>query len=152
MTIQLTLKARTPIKKKYKSHSPIVFAVPKELKDKIRKIFELSIKAMESGSSSSTDWYNAAFRTKHALEIAKVSYEKETELEFIPHPATWLNQERWEDELVIEPKKQKESKEWMFSNEGIEAKARELGLLGTGYDSYDSLKRKCMNKLGMSAL
>ena len=46
---------------------------------------------------------------------------KETELEFIPHPATWLNQERWEDELVIEPKKQKESKEWMFSNEGIEA-------------------------------
>lgn len=82
MTIQLTLKARTPIKKKYKSHSPIVFAVPKELKNKIRKIFELSIKAMESGSSSSTDWYNAAFRTKHALEIAKVSYEKETELEF----------------------------------------------------------------------
>ena len=77
---------------------------------------------------------------------------KETELEFIPHPATWLNQERWEDELVIEPKKQKESKEWMFSNEGIEAKARELGIMGNGYDTYASLKAKCMNKLGMSAL
>ena len=75
---------------------------------------------------------------------------KETELEFIPHPATWLNQERWEDELVIEPKKEKIDKKWMFSNEGIEAKARELGVLGTGYDSYDSLKRKCMSKLGMS--
>ena len=75
---------------------------------------------------------------------------KETELEFIPHPATWLNQERWEDELVIEPKKQKESKEWMFSNEGIDAKARELGIMGNGYDSYASLKAKCMNKLGMS--
>ena len=75
---------------------------------------------------------------------------KETELEFIPHPATWLNQERWEDELVIEPKKQKESKEWMFSNEGIDAKARELGIMGNGYDSYASLKSKCMNKLGMS--
>jgi len=73
---------------------------------------------------------------------------KETELEFIPHPATWLNQERWEDELVIEPKKQ--SKEWMFSNEGIDAKARELGIMGNGYDSYASLKAKCMNKLGMS--
>ena len=75
---------------------------------------------------------------------------KETELEFIPHPATWLNQERWEDELVIEPKKQKESKEWMFSNEGIDAKARELGIMGNGYDSYASLKSKCMKQLGMS--
>ena len=75
---------------------------------------------------------------------------KETELEFIPHPATWLNQERWEDELVITPKKEKISKEWMFSNEGIEAKARELGIMGNGYDTYASLKAKCMTKLGMS--
>jgi hypothetical protein len=29
---------------------------------------------------------------------------KETALEFIPHAATWINQERWEDELVIEEK------------------------------------------------
>jgi len=76
---------------------------------------------------------------------------KETELEFIPHPATWLNQERWEDELVIEPKKVKESKEWMFSNEGIDAKARELGIMGNGYDTYASLKAKCMKALGMNA-
>ena len=77
---------------------------------------------------------------------------KETELEFIPHPATWLNNERWEDELVIEPKKEKQSKEWMFSNEGIEAKAMELGIMGNGYDTYASLKAKCMSKLNMSAL
>ena len=77
---------------------------------------------------------------------------KETELEFIPHPATWLNGERWEDELVIEPKKEKQSKEWMFSNEGIEAKAMELGIMGNGYDTYASLKAKCMSKLNMSAL
>jgi hypothetical protein len=77
---------------------------------------------------------------------------KETELEFIPHPATWLNQERWEDELVVEPKKEKISKEWMFSNEGIEAKATELGIMGNGYDTYASLKAKCMKKLGMSAV
>jgi len=75
---------------------------------------------------------------------------KETELEYIPHPATWLNQERWEDEFVIEPKKVKESKEWMFSNEGIEAKAIELGIMGNGYDTYASLKAKCMKVLGMS--
>ena len=77
---------------------------------------------------------------------------KETELEFIPYPATWLNNERWEDELVIEPKKEKQSKEWMFSNEGIEAKAMELGIMGNGYDTYASLKAKCMNKLNMSVL
>ena len=75
---------------------------------------------------------------------------KETDLEYIPHASSWLNGERWEDFIVIEPKKEKIDKKWMFSNEGIEAKARELGVLGTGYDSYDSLKRKCMNKLGMS--
>ena len=75
---------------------------------------------------------------------------KETELEFIPHCSTWLNQERWEDELVIEPKKVKESKEWMFSNEGIEAKAIELGIMGNGYDTYASLKAKCMKALNMS--
>lgn len=77
---------------------------------------------------------------------------KETELEFIPHPSTWLNAERWEDELVIELKKEKIDKKWMFSNEGIEAKARELGVLGTGYDSYDSLKQKCMRKLNIAVL
>jgi hypothetical protein len=75
---------------------------------------------------------------------------KETELEFIPHPATWINQERWEDELIIEPKKVKQSKEWMFSNEGIEAKAIELGIMGNGYDTYASLKAKCMKALNMS--
>ena len=75
---------------------------------------------------------------------------KETELEFIPHASTWLNGERYEDELVIEPKKTKESKEWMFSNEGIDAKARELGIMGNGYDTYASLKAKCMSKLNMS--
>jgi hypothetical protein len=75
---------------------------------------------------------------------------KETALDFIPHASTWLNQERWEDELVIEPKKEKIDKKWMFSNEGIEAKARELGVLGTGYDTYETLKKKCMMKLNIA--
>ena len=75
---------------------------------------------------------------------------KETELEFVPHASSWLNGERYEDEIIIEPKKTKESKEWMFSNEGIDAKARELGIMGNGYDTYASLKSKCMKKLGMS--
>jgi hypothetical protein len=77
---------------------------------------------------------------------------KETELEFIPHCATWLNGERYEDELVIEPRREKSDKKWMFTNEGIEAKARELGVIGNGYDTYQTLKEKCLRKLGMSAV
>jgi len=75
---------------------------------------------------------------------------KETELEFIPHPSTWLNAERWEDELVIEPKKEKIDKKWMFTNEGIESKAKELGVIGNGYDTYQTLKEKCLRKLSIA--
>jgi len=75
---------------------------------------------------------------------------KQTEMDYIPYPASWIRAERWEDEIVIEPKKEKIDKKWMFSNEGIESKAKELGVLGTGYDSYDSLKQKCMRKLNIA--
>jgi hypothetical protein len=43
---------------------------------------------------------------------------KETAIEFIPHPATWINQERWEDELIIEPTKAKLAP--LATNEQIE--------------------------------
>jgi hypothetical protein len=105
-----------------------------------RKAFAKLTEQQQLDACKAIDDHNAYWQTK------------ETELEFIPHPATWLNQERWEDELVIEPKKEKISKEWMFSNEGIEAKATELGIMGNGYDTYASLKSKCMKKLGMSAV
>ena len=75
---------------------------------------------------------------------------KETELEFIPHASSWLNGERYEDEIVIEPRREKSDKKWMFTNEGIEAKARELGVIGNGYDTYQTLKEKCLRKLNMS--
>ena len=75
---------------------------------------------------------------------------KETELEFIPHASSWLNGERYEDEIIIEPRREKSDKKWMFTNEGIEAKARELGVIGNGYDTYQTLKEKCLKKLNMS--
>jgi hypothetical protein len=74
---------------------------------------------------------------------------KETELEFIPHASTWLNGERYFDEIIIEPRREKIDKKWMFTNEGIEAKARELGIMGNGYDSYQTLKEKCLRKLNI---
>jgi len=83
-------------------------------------------------------------------EHRKFWVAKGTDWEFIPHASTWLNQERFEDELDMKQKQQKIDKDWMFSNEGIEQKAKELGILGNGYDTYQSLKLKCMKALGMS--
>jgi len=74
---------------------------------------------------------------------------KRTHIDFVPYPASWINVARWEDILDITPAKEKVDRSWMFSQQGIEAKARELGILGNGYNTYESLKRKCMMKLGL---
>lgn len=50
--------------------------------------------------------------------------------EFIPHPTTYLNQGRWEDELEVAlPKDIVNEKPWHETWPGIVAKGRELGLL-----------------------
>ena len=74
---------------------------------------------------------------------------KRTHIDFIPYPASWLNGLRFQDILDMTPVKEKIDRSWMFSQQGIEAKAKELGILGNGYDTYESLKRKCMMKLGL---
>lgn len=52
---------------------------------------------------------------------------KQTEKEFIPHPATWLNQGRWEDELDMEVKKPKKPElPWYSTEELTKAKAQEV--------------------------
>lgn len=75
---------------------------------------------------------------------------KQTEKEYICHASTWLNQWRWMDELDMTPKKEKQDMSWMVTNQGIEQKARELGVLGNGYDTYHTLKNKCLQKMGIS--
>jgi hypothetical protein len=74
---------------------------------------------------------------------------KKTHIDFIPYPASWINAGRWEDELDMTPPKERIDRSWMFSQQGIEAKAKELGILGNGYDTYETLKKKIMHKLGM---
>ncbi len=54
---------------------------------------------------------------------------KETESEFIPHPATWLNQGRYFDELELKPKQPKKpALPWYSTEQMTMDKARELGL------------------------
>lgn len=48
-----------------------------------------------------------------------------TEKQFIPHPSTWLNQKRWEDELedlkeVVESEKENETLQKIEQSEGAE--------------------------------
>jgi hypothetical protein len=50
---------------------------------------------------------------------------KETAKDFIPYPASFLNAERWTDEIDIEPTKKPELP-WYSSEELIKAKAQEV--------------------------
>ena len=66
---------------------------------------------------------------------------KQTEKEFIPHPATWLNQFRWEDELDLTVKEiKKPGLPWYSTEELTLAKARELGLTPYAGESYQQLR------------
>ena len=46
----------------------------------------------------------------------------------------------------------KEDKQWMFSDSGIEAKAKELGVIPYGHDSYQSLKERCVKTMTERAI
>ncbi|OMG79334.1 hypothetical protein [Achromobacter xylosoxidans] len=55
-----------------------------------------------------------------------------TAIEFIPHPATWLNGERWKDEVVM-PTSRPEPKAaagpaWWTSHVAMDQKGREVGV------------------------
>jgi hypothetical protein len=81
------------------------------------------------------------------LEYWKI---KNTETEYIPHAATWLNQGRWEDELDMTVKV-KEDKSWMATEAGIVAKAAELGVHSMGL-TYYQLKEKCLLVMAKKAM
>jgi hypothetical protein len=67
---------------------------------------------------------------------------KQTEKDFIPHPATWINQGRWEDELDMEVKKNKKPDlPWYSSEELTKAKAQEVqcpAYAGEGWQQWRS--------------
>lgn len=119
MTIEIKLKTRAPVKKKYKTHNPVTFAVPKELKEKIRRVFELTITAIKTNTGTATDWYNVAFRTKHALEIAKVVYTDETVKEF----------QSISDMLVLKASEHETNPNWFRFNEN------EVALVGDMHEA-----------------
>lgn len=59
------------------------------------------------GKGKARDKYKSLV-SKHELIITALNKQipcwKDIEVKYIPHPATWLNQERWEDEIEVQHK------------------------------------------------
>ena len=83
------------------------------------------------------------------VEHRKYWSAKGTDWEFIPHASTWLNQERFEDELVIEQKENKRPPlPWYASDELTLAKGRELGLNPYAGESFAQFRARLSSKIG----
>lgn len=73
---------------------------------------------------------------------------KETATEFIPHCSTFLNQERWEDELDMTVKEMKKpSLPWYSTDELTLAKCRELGLTPYAGESFAQLRQRISSQI-----
>ena len=83
------------------------------------------------------------------VEHRKYWVAKGTDWEFIPHASTWLNQERFEDELVIEQKENKRPPlPWYASDELTLAKGRELGLNPNAGETFAQFRARLSSKIG----
>lgn len=83
------------------------------------------------------------------VEHRKYWTAKGTEWEFICHASTWLNQERFEDELVIEQKENKRPPlPWYASDELTLAKGRELGLNPYAGETFAQFRARLSAKIG----
>ena len=77
---------------------------------------------------------------------------KKTLKEFIPHPATWLNQGRWEDEIDLsESAVKKPQLPWYSSDELTLAKAKELGITPYAGESFAQLRTRISAQISRQA-
>ena len=65
---------------------------------------------------------------------------------FIPYPATWLRQGRWDDELTIKLPDVVEQKPWHETWTGIKQKGTELGLSEEQFDNPQAFKTAVLRK------
>jgi hypothetical protein len=86
---------------------------------------------------------------KAIVEHRKYWSAKGTDWEYIAHASTWLNQERFEDELVIEQKENKRPPlPWYASDELTLAKGRELGLNPYAGETFAQFRARLSSKIG----
>lgn len=65
---------------------------------------------------------------------------------FIPYPATWLRQERWDDIQEVSLPDVVNEKPWHETASGIEAKGKELGLDPSQFEHWQAFKVAVMQK------
>jgi 2'-5' RNA ligase len=70
---------------------------------------------------------------------------------YIPHPATWLRGERWDDELEVKLPNVVNEKPWHETATGIELKGKELGLDPSQFESFPHFKVAVMRAALKSA-
>jgi hypothetical protein len=70
--------------------------------------------------------------------------------EFIPHLRTWLYQERWTDEIEL-PKPKEVQDTWWTSEQGIERKAKELGINPRPGESWFEVKGRINDAIRKAA-
>jgi len=93
------------------------------------------------GKGAALKAYKKVPKEAHGLLLAAVKTQSASEQwrkdggQFIPHPATWLNEQRWLDGETIG-----EVLEWHQTRSGVEARGQELGVGGWDqlrqFDSY----------------
>jgi len=71
---------------------------------------------------------------------------KETAKDFIPYPATFLNQERWTDEIDIEPLKKPELPFYATEELTIK-KAQEVGITPYAGEGWQALRSRISQKI-----
>lgn len=71
--------------------------------------------------------------------------------QYIPHAASWLRGERWEDEFEVKLAGVVNEKPWHETASGIEAKGRELGLTPDNFDSWPQFKQAVMHRVMRAA-
>jgi hypothetical protein len=93
--------------------------------------------------------FNRLARDEQSHAIEGIEYHlvywklKGTEMDFIPHASTWLNQGRFEDELDMTPKEVKRpSLPWYSNDELTLAKGRELGLNAYAGESMGQYRQR----------
>jgi hypothetical protein len=78
---------------------------------------------------------------------------KGTEMDFICHATTWLNQGRWEDILDMTPKEIKRpAMPWYSTDELTLAKGRELGLNAYAGESMGQYRQRIAQQIGKMAV
>lgn len=66
---------------------------------------------------------------------------KDTDVQFIPHPRTWLHQGRWDDELQ---EVKVNGKPWQETRTGVEQKGAEMGIYPQDYEHWQWFRNAVM--------